>query len=175
MRYGCKDIEHILENRDAIIEDESGFIDHIENCALCGRLANLTPELEEILAVSTPKSSPLSFEDDILAQILQFEKRQAKENRWEKALTPILILASAIPIFLVWRSWSVIKTFFGTLDMSGIVGRIGSIISQISMPKIDLTEIANSAANSPLFILGLISVTTILWAFSIIEARKALR
>lgn len=175
MRYSCNEIKYYLESRDALIEDESDFINHIENCAECGRLASLTPELEESLVVSNPKTSPLSFEKDILSRIREIEKEMAKGRLWEKALILILLFASVIPVLLTWRFWNEIASLFKTLDITGIFSWVGSIISQVSMPKFDLAGLANAAANSPMIILSLIAITALLWTFSIIEARNALR
>jgi hypothetical protein len=138
-------------------------------------MTSLDPDLEKTLTLSTLKTSPLSLEMDILPRILEFEKEQAKENRWEKALTPILIFSSAVPVFLAWYFRREIKSLFGSLDVPAISIRLGTLVSEIALPKIDLAGIANTFANSPLVILSLITITAVLWAFSINEAQKALK
>jgi len=175
MRYSCDDIKYYLEHGDLNPENESEFINHIENCLHCGRMVNPESELEEMLAVLTPQTSPLSFEKDVLAQIQEYEKEHIKSNRLEKAVLPVFIFFSALPLFLVAWFWRDIRSFFSLIDLDDAYSRLQSAAAEIPIPKIDLAGIAAAISNSPLVILSLIAITALIWAFSIIEAQKALK
>ncbi|UCE65181.1 MAG: hypothetical protein JSU85_09900 [Candidatus Zixiibacteriota bacterium] len=175
MRYNCNDIKYYLDHVDQEPENLQEFLNHIENCANCSRIVSLEPDMEEILAVSTPKSSPLSIEKDILPRILENEKEYAKRNRLEKAFLPIFLFFSALPLFLGAWLWKDIRSYFNSLDLTGAYNSLQSFISEIPIPEIDLAGIAATLTNSPLIILSFITITTLVWAFSIIEAQKALK
>ncbi len=175
MRYNCDDIKYYLDHGDRNPENPQEFLKHIENCPHCGRIANLEPELEERLAVSTPKTSPLSFERDILPRILVYEKEHVIRNRLEKAVLPVFVFFSALPLFLGAWFWKDIRSFFNSLDLADTYNSLQSFISEIPIPEIDLAGIVATISNSPLVVLSLIAITALVWAFSINEAQKALR
>ena len=87
MRYGCDDIKYYLENSEIGPHDETEFLRHIENCGECNRLIDLTPDLERLIYMSSPKPSPLSFEKDILIELNRYEAELSGEGVWEKVET----------------------------------------------------------------------------------------
>lgn len=175
MRYNCNDIKYYLDHGDQEPENPQEFLNHLENCPRCGQMINLEPELEEMLAVSTPKTSPLSVEKDILPRILEYEKEYMKRNRLEKAVLPVFIFFSTLPVFLTAWFWKDIRSFFGSMDLTDTYNSLQSFISEIPIPEIDLAGIATTISNSPLVVLSLIAITALVWAFSINEAQKALK
>ena len=175
MRYGCDDIKYYLENSEIGPHDETEFLRHIENCGECNRLIDLTPDLERLIYMSSPKPSPLSFEKDILIELNRYEAELSGEGVWEKVETRGLVLLAAAPVILALWFWKDIRAVFGSLDFGTVIAGMRSLAAEIPTPAIDFSGILQSVANSPLAILSLVSLTAIIWAFSIIEFRNALR
>lgn len=175
MRYDCDDIKYILDHGDKDPERQQDFLNHIDNCPRCRRMISLEPELEETLTLVAPKSLPESLEENILARIMKFEKELGEENRMEKLWLPIVGFFSALPIFLTAWFWKDIRSFFNSLDLTYTYNNLRALISEIPVPDIDLAGIFAAVANSPLIVLSLITITSLVWAFSIIEAQKSLK
>lgn len=175
MRYDCDDIKYYLDHGDQDPESPQDLLNHIDNCPQCRQMISLESELEETLTLFAPKTLPESLEENILARIMKFEKELGEENRMEKLLLPIIGFFSALPIFLVAWFWKDIRSFFNSPDLTYSYNNLKSFISEIPVPKIDLEGIITAIANSPLIILSLITITSLVWAFSIIEAQKSLK
>lgn len=175
MRYDCDDIKYFLDHDGKDPESSQDFLNHIDNCPGCRRMISLEPEIEETLAFFTPKALPESLEENILARIMKFEKELNEEKRLEKLTFPIIGFFSALPVFLVAWFWNDIRSFFNSLDLAHTYNNLRLFISEIPVPDIDLAGIVAAIANSPLIVLSLITITSLVWAFSIIEAQKTLK
>ncbi|UCC80599.1 MAG: hypothetical protein JSW64_04355 [Candidatus Zixiibacteriota bacterium] len=175
MRYNCDDIKYYLDHGDKDPESPQDFLNHIDNCQRCSRIIGLEPELEETFALFAPETLPVSLEENILTRIMKFEKELGEEKRMEKLLIPIVGFFSALPIFLVAWFWKDIRSFFNSPDLTYTYNNLSSFILEIPIPEIDLAGIVTAIANSPPIILSLITITSLVWAFSIIEAQKTLK
>jgi hypothetical protein len=175
MRYSCENIKFFLAHDELDPVDELEFLSHLESCKSCRESAMLEPELEEILAVSIPKASPLSFKKDILPEIYKIERGNAKQSRIEKITMPVMALLSFIPAVLAVLFWKDIKSLPDSLNLAGIYDKLATFISGIDLPEINLAQINAFIAEAPLLTITLISITAIIWAFSIMEAQKALK
>lgn len=175
MRYSCENIRYFLahDERDPI--DELEFLNHLENCESCREAVALEPELEEFLAVSIPKASPLSFKKDILPGIRKMERGNARQSGLEKITLPLMVIPAIVPVVLaVWLRKD-IKSLPQSLNLADIYDKLAAFVAGIDLPKIDLTKINNFVAETPLLTLALVSIAAIIWAFSITEAQKSLK
>lgn len=175
MPYSCEDIKYYLEHDEIYPANESKFLNHLENCPRCQAAVKLDPELEEILAVSIPRTSPLTFSGDILPEIYKIEQGLARQSRMEKIALPVFALLAFIPVALAAWLWEDIRTLPGSLNSSGAYNKLVSFISGIDLPEINVTEVSAFISDTPLITLMLISITALIWAFSINEAQKALK
>lgn len=175
MRYSCEDVKYFLEHDEMAPTDEAGFLNHLENCGSCRELATLEPELEEIISVSIPKASPLSFKKDILPEILKSERSSAKQKKIDKITLPVMVLVSLIPMSLIAFFWKEIRTLPDVLNLTGAYDKLAAFISGIDLSRIDLTGITGFISETPLLTVTLISIAALIWAFSIIEAQRALK
>jgi hypothetical protein len=175
MRYSCEEIKYFLAHDDLDPTDERAFLNHLENCKSCREEIALEPDLEEILAVSIPRCSPLSFKKDILPEINRMERGKAKQSRIEKITFPVIILITFIPAILTTLFWDEIRSVPGSLNLAGVYDRMTAFISGLNLSAFSLTEINTFIGETPLLTLTLISITAIIWAFSIMEAQKALK
>jgi len=175
MQYSCENIKYFLAHDERDPVDELEFLNHLENCISCREAVTLEPELEEYLAVSIPKASPLSFKKDILPGIRKLERGSARQSGIEKITLPLMIISAIAPVVLAIWLWKDIKSLPESLNLSGAYEKLAAFVAGIDLPTIDLTRINNFVAETPLLTLALISITAIIWAFSIMEARKALK
>jgi len=175
MRYSCEDIKYFLAHDDMNPTNEQAFLIHLENCKSCREETALEPDLEEILAVSIPRPSPLSFRKDILPEIKRMERGKAKQSRIEKITFPAIMLITFIPAVLTALFWDDIRSIPGSLHLAGAYDRLITFISGMDLSVFSLAEINAFIGETPLLTLTLISITAIIWAFSIMEAQKALK
>jgi Zn-finger nucleic acid-binding protein len=175
MRYDCDDIKYMLDNADLEPEYSREFINHIESCPRCSGIVDLQPELEELLTLPSGKPTSSKFEENILAQVEKYERNLIRESRLEKLFLPVCVFLALIPLFLIVLYRGELKSFFASIDLIQAYERIRSFAATIRIPDMDIAGFIAFVSNSPLLILTLIAVSSLVWAFSIIETQKALK
>jgi hypothetical protein len=174
MRYSCDDIKFYLDHTDADPKEQQAFIDHMESCPRCANLISLDPELEEKLISCAMKSTQFSCRENVLVSIEKYEGNIIKETKIEKLLIPVICFLASLPIFITIFYWNSIKTFAGSISVFEAFNDLKSLVAGITLPDIDYAEIAGVLNSEPV-IMTFISVTAVIWAFSILEAQKALK
>ena len=175
MRYSCDEIEYLLNHQDHIPDDVDSFLSHIKSCARCAELVDIDSELEQMLILSANSSSSISSEKYILSRIRKYEQSCSRAKKLDKLFVPVIGFFTILPVFLVVTYFEDIKSFMGSINPGEFYNSLLSLVSELRIPDIDIGGIAAAISNSPFIFLTLISVTAILWTFSLIEAQKALK
>lgn len=177
MRYNCDEIIRILESADDLPVDIGKFENHLESCPGCRRLCDTDAEIEDILRLALPAAAPVNLADQVFARLREYEKKIGKIKQLERsiplAMTIIFLALSDIMI----EKWSDLKTMisgFSGFDFKAVITATGNLLGQIDMPEFDLFGIESLITGTPLILFTMISISAVIWTFSLIEFEKTL-
>ncbi len=178
MRYNCDEIIRILESADDLPVDIGEFENHLESCPDCRRLCDTDAEIEDILRLTLPAAAPANFADQIFSRLREYEKKIGRIKQLERSIPLIMTIIFLALSDIMIEKWSDLKTAisgFSGFDFKTVITAARNLLGQIYIPEFDFFGIESFITGTPLILLTMISISAVIWTFSLIEFEKTIR
>ena len=177
MRYNCDEIIRILESADDLPVDIGKFENHLESCPCCRRLCDTGIEIEDTLRLALPVAAPANFTDQVFSRLREYENKIGKIKQLERSIPLVMTIIFLALSDIMIEKWSDLKTAISGLsgfDFKTVITAARNLLGQIYIPEFDFFGIESFITGTPLILFTMISISAVIWTFSLIEFEKTL-
>lgn len=177
MLYNCHEIIRILEFADDLQVDIGKFESHLKSCPGCRQLSDPCKEIEDTLRLALPTAAPVNLADQIFSRLREYEKKIGRIKQFERSIPLVMTIIFLALTDIMIEKWSDLKTAisgFSGFDFKTLITAARNLLGQIYIPEFDLFGIESFITGTPLILFTMISISAVIWTFSLIEFEKTL-